>query len=466
MAYSVHLSRNHALVGNQELKREFVVFHIFTTSARLTYSEMVKDGVEKPSRGAIRLSLSPAIGDYKWAFYMAHIHEKKLSQFRAGCYAIEGINSFAMVIYCNYIYFFFHDRFGFSDRDNLLLAALAGLVYMISAWQAGRFAQRRGCFTAMKLGFVILAIGLATGLVWRSLIGEILVTVSVFSGTCFIWPSVEALVSEGGSPEHVPHAVGIYNITWALTNALAFFVGGSVIKQLGYAGIFYLPLALVLIQLALVLWLERFHAGLPLNATSAPPPPKLSPKVAARARSFQRMAWVANPCAYIAINTLIAVLPGVAERLHLSTALVGFALSVWCFARFATFVVLWRWTGWHYRFRWLLTAFALLIVSFATILAAPGLPVVVVAQIAFGVAIGLLYYSSLFYAMDASETKGEQGGVHEAAIGAGNCLGPAIGASALWLAPGNAGMGAWAVSGLLLLGMGGMVMIRKSRSAA
>jgi hypothetical protein len=86
---------------------------------------------------------------------------------------------------------------------------------------------------------------------------------------------------------------------------------------------------------------------------------------------------------------------------------------------------------------------------------------VVLAQLVFGVAIGLIYYSSLFYAMDASETKGEQGGIHEAAIGAGNCLGPAIGASALWLAPGNAGMGAWAVSGLLLLGLGGMVLMRK-----
>jgi hypothetical protein len=141
----------------------------------------------------------------------------------------------------------------------------------------------------------------------------------------------------------------------------------------------------------------------------------------------------------------------------------GFALSIWCFARFAAFVALWRWTGWHYRFRWLLAAFGLLIISFATILMAPSLTAVILAQVAFGCAIGLLYYSSLFYSLDASETKGEQGGLHEAAIGAGNCLGPVIGASALWLAPGNAGMGTWAVSGVLLLGMGGMVMMNRHR---
>jgi hypothetical protein len=143
--------------------------------------------------------------------------------------------------------------------------------------------------------------------------------------------------------------------------------------------------------------------------------------------------------------------------------LAGFALSIWCFARFIAFVALWRWTGWHYRFRWLLTAFVLLILSFATILMASSLWAVVLAQVAFGGAIGLLYYSSLFYSLDASETKGEQGGLHEAAIGAGNFLGPVIGASALWLAPANAGMGAWAVSGVLLLGMGGMVLLRQTR---
>jgi predicted MFS family arabinose efflux permease len=384
------------------------------------------------------------------------------ARFHAGCYAIEGINSFATVIYCNYLYFYFRDEFGFSDGRNLLLAAMAGLVYMIAAWQAGRFAQRCGCFTAMKLGFCVMAAGLTTGLVWHSVAGELAAACAVFGGTCFIWPSVEALVSEGGTPEHVPHAVGLYNITWALSNAVAFFIGGSLIKKLGYGGIFTVPLALVLLQFAMTLWLEKFHAGLRHDPGDTPAAPKRSPASIAQAANFQRMAWVANPCAYIAINTLIAVLPGVASRLQLSTMLAGFVLSIWCFARFATFVVLWRWTGWHYRFRWLVASFAVLIVSFATILVAPSLLLVIVAQVVFGVAIGLIYYSSLFYAMDASDTKGEQGGIHEAAIGAGNCLGPAVGATALWLAPGNTGMGAWAVSGLLLLGLGGMVMMRKT----
>jgi len=89
---------------------------------------------------------------------------------------------------------------------------------------------------------------------------------------------------------------------------------------------------------------------------------------------FLRLAWLANPFAYIAINTIIAVIPGVAERLQLSTMVAGFCCSLWCFSRLGTFFVLWHWPGWHYRFRWLLVAYLAMIATFAAILtcAQPG----------------------------------------------------------------------------------------------
>src|SRR5204862_1125693 len=100
-----------------------------------------------------------------------------------------------------------------------------------------------------------------------------------------------------------------------------------------------------------------------------------------RARAFLRMAWLANPFAYIAINTLIAVMPGVAQRFGLSTTLAGYCCSVWCFARLGAFIALWRWTGWHYKFRWLLLAYFTLVASFATILLAQHVVVLVLAQL-------------------------------------------------------------------------------------
>ncbi len=381
-------------------------------------------------------------------------------KFLAACYTIEGINSFATVVYFNYLYFFFRDQFGFDNKHNLALAALIGLIYTVTSWQAGKFAQRCGNFTALKIGFGIMAAGLAVGSQLHFVAGAIVAACVVNVGMCFTWPVLEALVSEGANPAR---AVGIYNITWAIANASAFFIGGTLIEKLGYRSIYFVPLAFMLAQFAMVFWLEKIHVVETVaeieNDFSAREANQVSP---ARAKNFQRLAWLANPFAYIAINTLIAVLPGIAAKFNLSTSLAGFVCSLWCFARVAAFVVLWRWTAWHYQFRWLAGAFALLIVSFAVILVVPALAVVLLAQIFFGVAIGLIYYSSLFYSMDASDTKSEHGGIHEAAIGAGNCIGPVVGAAALEFLPQFQNSGAIAVSVLLLCGFGGLVSIWKT----
>jgi len=391
---------------------------------------------------------------------------KKGLRFQTVCFVIEGLNSFALVIYFTYLYFFMRARFDFHDKANLALAALLGFVYIFTAWQAGRFAQRRGYCTALKLGFTVMILSLAVGSQLHSAPGQILAACAVTIGQCFTWPTLEALVSDGETPAGLPRAVGIYNIIWAVSAAVAFFLGGTLIETFGFKSIFYLPLAIQLAQLALTFWLQK-HADETARAAghqppAAPPPPDPHRPAPAKTKAFLRMAWLANPFAYIAINTLIAVLPGIAARFQLTPMFAGFACSLWCFARLGAFLALWLWPGWHYRFRWLVTAFGLLIVSFAAILTAPNLAVLIAAQIFFGGAIGLIYYSSLFYSMDAGEAKGEHGGIHEAAIGCGNCLGPAVGAASLQFFPQYAHNGVMAVSGLLLCGLGALLVIWKT----
>jgi MFS family permease len=102
--------------------------------------------------------------------------------------------------------------------------------------------------------------------------------------------------------------------------------------------------------------------------------------------------------------------------------------------------------------------------AFAATLMAPNLAVLVVAQLVFGSAVGLIYYSSLFYSMDAGDTKGEHGGIHEAVIGLGNFAGPAVGAASLHFLPQYANSGVFAVSGLLVLGLGGLLVIWRKRT--
>lgn len=384
---------------------------------------------------------------------------------KTGYFILEGLNSFATVYYFYYFYFFMQTVFGFGNQANLLLAALNGAVYAVMAWQGGNFAQRFGYFTALKVGFSIMMGALAVGSQLHSAGGHILVMAVAVVGMCFTWPTLEALVSEGETRAGVQRMVGIYNITWAATAAVAYFVGGALLEKLGPKSLFYIPVAIQIIQLGLTLWLESqarrqiVGQGSRLPATPVAPDPDPHPHPAALTKVFLRLAWLANPFAYIAINTLIAVIPGVAKRLELSTMTAGFCCSLWCFSRLGAFFVLWRWNGWQYRFRWLLVSYLVMVGTFAGILMAPNLAVLVLSQIVFGCVAGLIYYSSLFYSMDLGDAKGEHGGIHEAAIGLGNFAGPAVGAASLYFLPQYANSGAFAVSALLLLGLGGLLAI-------
>ncbi|MGH7953397.1 MAG: MFS transporter [Limisphaerales bacterium] len=383
------------------------------------------------------------------------------------CFTLEGLNSFATVLYFNYLYFFMRDKFGFDNKLNLALAAFLGFVYALAAWQAGKFAQRCGYFTALKIGFAIMAVSLAAGLFLNSAFGQIFAAASVTIGMCFIWPTLEALASDGETAAKLPRAIGLYNVVWATSAALASFIGGTLIEKFGFKILYLLPLGIVLFQLALAFRLQKHATEMArevLNKPQTTLPPEPHRPASPKAKAFLRMAWLSNPFAYVAIQTLIAVIPGIAAKFHLSPMFTGFLCYLWYFVRLGAFAALWRWTKWHYQFRWLAASFAILIASFAAILMSPNLAMLIVAQIFFGGATGLIYYSSLFYSMDAGDAKGEHGGIHEAAIGLGNCVGPAVGALSLQFLPGVPHSGAIAVSALLVCGLGGLISIqRKTR---
>jgi predicted MFS family arabinose efflux permease len=386
-------------------------------------------------------------------------------QLKAGYFTLAGMNTVATSYFFNFLFFYLRDQFGFGNRENLWVSALHGFIYTFAAWQCGKFAARSGCGLSLKIGFAALAMVMVVGAFLHTA-AALLGLVAVYTVALLLtWPALEALVSERETQSGVQEMVGIYNCTWAGSAAFAYFTGGKLYDAFGAGAVFWLPAGIFVVQFLLLLWLDQQHAAV-LAVTPEPPREKHhAPEEAAlhqpvSPQAFLKMAWLANPFAYIAINTLIAVMPGVAHNLALSATQAGLICSVWFFGRFVAFALLWRWRGWHYRFRWLFAAFVLLIASLATILLAQQLWVVVAAQIFFGLATGLIYYSSLFYSMDVGEASSEHGGLHEAFIGAGICLGPATGAAALTLAPQSANAATWAVSGLLTAGLGGLIWLR------
>lgn len=390
-------------------------------------------------------------------------------QLKVGYFFLAGVNTVAASYYLNYLFFYLRDRFGFGDRENLWVSALHGGIYTFAAVLCGNFAERRGYLRSLKIGFLGLTVVMVVAAQLDSVWGQIL-AVAVYSVVLlFTWPALESLATERENQAGMLKMVGIYNCTWAGSAALAYFSGGKLYDALGRVAIFWLPAVMFLAQFLLTLWLGKLHAPV-LAAAPKPPAEAPHPPEAAAFRqpvspqAFLKMAWLANPFAYIAINTLLAVMPGIAQRLALSPTRVGLFCSVWFFGRFAAFMLLWRWQGWHYRFRWLLGSFGLMLASFCTIVFAGELWMVVAGQIVFGFATGLIYYSSLFYAMDVGQGSSEHGGWHEAFIGVGICLGTAAGALALQLAPAQPYAGAWAVSGLLVVGLIALLWVGTTRS--
>jgi MFS family permease len=288
--------------------------------------------------------------------------------------------------------------------------------------------------------------------------------VAVF-GMGMTWPALQALASDGEDRRRMQTMVGIYNLVWSLFGAFAYLTGGAMIESWGLRSLFIVPAALNGVQTVIILILRKRQprgrttsipeSGLPAVGET---PPGLN------ARAFLRMAWFANPFAYLTINTVVAFGPVIAKSLSLSPRYAGYFCSVWMFVRTASFVLLWLWPAWHYRFRWMVAAYLGMMFTFVSILLSPNVPALILAQIGFGFSIGLIYYSSLFYSMDVGETKGEHGGFHEAAIGLGSSAGPALGATVLYLAPQVQHATPKAVGVVLMLGFFGLLWLRR-RSA-
>jgi len=365
-------------------------------------------------------------------------------------FLFEGINSFAAVFYSNYLFFYMKQTFNFGDFENLLLAALNGFVYIFAAWQGGKFAQKNGNIKSIIIGtagvIAALIIGFTFNTAGAQIGAFILWTISV----CLIWPALEAVVSEGSS-QKLSSMVGIYNMIWAGAAALAYFITGFIIERIGIKSIFLFPLFLHIIQITILLPLSVYHLKKEKLTTEydAPAVEKVKPSYSDK---FLHMAWIANPFSYIAISTVIPLIPSISSKMGLSTASAGFVCSIWMFARLGAFLTLWKWNGWHYRFRWLAGSFIVMVSSYTGMLLAESLFILILSQIAFGISIGIIYYSSLYYSMHASDEKGANGGLHEAMIGGGLFVGPAFGAACIYLVPAFSYSSGLPVNALLVAG--------------
>ncbi|HEX7861133.1 MAG TPA: MFS transporter [Verrucomicrobiae bacterium] len=382
------------------------------------------------------------------------------ARFNFGVYVLEALNALSTAFYFNYLFFFLKSEYAFTNLQNLLVCALNGAVFVPCALLGGKFGQKRGYVNAFAIGSAIMAASLAMSAFFSS-VPSLMLAMCVWTfGMCFTWPNLEALACDHVDPARLPGIIGVYNVVWAGGGAIAYFSGGAIAEALGWKSIFWLPAIVSVVQVAIAVWLQprwKEICARPVQVSgdiheSHPDGPL-----------FLKIAWIANPFAYIAINAVIPVFPAVAAKFQLSPKFAGFFCSIWFFSRMFTFAVLALWPGWHYRFRYLIAAYVGMAFCFAGVLLIDNLWVVVAVQIAFGWCLGLIYYSSLYYSMHVGDTKGEHGGAHEAAIGAGIFGGPAIGAASIALFPSGPQSDVIGVAIVLAIGFGILLLVRRKR---
>jgi hypothetical protein len=344
------------------------------------------------------------------------------------------------------IFFYTQHYFGWGMKQNFMLAAAQGAVYvagsLTSASIAGRYGRRRG-LVAVYVGMSTIALCAALTRAAPALLIAALLSHTFISA--LNWPAVESLVTAGADAHTMSRRVGIYNLVWSATNAVVFAACGTIIEH-WQAGLFLVP-ALAHASSALLM-LVYSRVELPESAIThgiAHGHVEPEPQLLARRTLAMWLARISLPATYVVVYSLMAMMPSLPVIKPLTPAVATMVGSAWMAARFAMFVWLGAATWWHTRPMLLLGSAAAMLFAFIGVTIAP-LGGMIVSQLILGAVMGIIYSGSLYFGMVLSQGSTEHGGYHEALIGLGSVLGPGVAALTQQYWPGSVRAGVTAVA--------------------
>ena len=364
---------------------------------------------------------------------------------------ISFLESFATVCVERGIYFFGTERLQFSDQTNLWLALGFGLAYMSGAMLSHRFARRlreKPQLIAALWAQVLVHLGLA--LLWRRpefiFIGNM--TLGFLNGSK--WPVIESYIGAGRGTADTARAVGLFNIAWAASVPLALIFAGPVIGSDYPQLLFVAPAVVNVISLFLVRPLSISPMHMPSDHPERP-----SEAMMFRLRNLLTGSQLLLLCSFASMWVLAALMPSIfSVRLGQSIQWSSGLSSLVDMVRFGAFVLLFLYSGWHFRLRYLALSMVGLPLGFFMVLYGPNLSVVLSGEAVFGLAGGLVYFSAMYYAMVVHNAAVEAGGMNEGIIGTGFAIGPAAGLIGLAL---QHALGGRQVG--MLLGLGPVLVI-------
>lgn len=373
-------------------------------------------------------------------------------------YLIEGMSAFSCSIFLLGIYFWARVRYDFSNTENLALGALQGLGHMIASRLGGRVSDRIGYNRLLITGLSLVCLISLTG--WIADARWIpFVAIALYSSSIAItWPALEAGAMHLPGSINMPQRLGIYNLVWSFTGAIGFAVSGFIFSWNTNA-IFWFPGLVHALQIIWIIWQRGRHA---VKGSAAMSFPHVGNHQAREVKQYlTRLSWMSNSLGYFLAGGFAALTPHLGERLGLSQSWTIWLGSSLLAARAIGFVMLFRWDGWHYHRGWGLYALWSAPLYLAAIFFTQHLAVVAGACLLLGFSLGLSYYMSIYYSLDASDNKGEQGGLHESIIGIGITAGPLAGAAGGYFTGTTLGAKATIVIGALLISAIGVLWLKR-----
>ena len=360
------------------------------------------------------------------------------------------------------IFFFTKYQFGWTPRQNFLLAGGQGLFYIVGALSAHPLTRKMD----RRTGLIVLSAPMSLATVAAAMFPNAVVVTAVVLFYTVVnstgWPIFESLVSDGADPRRLSRRIGAYNLSWAPVGVAVIAIEGTLIN-IWPPLVFALPAAAHVVALAL-LWNDRRRR--PLRVAAAPVvPPQAEAALLDKRELALWLSRIALPTTFCLIYSLGAIMPSLRLIGELPKAGQTAVASVWMAGRVLAFMLLITTTWWHTRPRLLLGASVIMVIAFlgicvrwSDLAAGIGLgrhslaaDIVWICswELVLGMVMGLIYSASLYFGMVLSEGSTEHGGYHEALIGLGQVIGPAVGVSTMYFWPGNLPKSVAAISALL-----------------
>jgi Na+/melibiose symporter-like transporter len=173
---------------------------------------------------------------------------------------IEGALSFAANLLFIGIFFYTKEVFGWGLMRNFMLASAQGAVYVLASLASQGLAKR--------VGDRRLLIGSNLALAGVSLVGVLVSSPVILVGVIIVyvplmalnWPVLEAAAAAGADPHTLSRRIGVYNLVWAGTGALAVAVQGTLLK-IDARMVFLVPLVVHVAMVGIIVVVRGYGVG-------------------------------------------------------------------------------------------------------------------------------------------------------------------------------------------------------------